>query len=185
MSALPPKPNLEQLKKQAKDRRKAHKVLYPEAVIRIREHLPRLADHSEQDILKVPFSLQEAQHVIARENGFRSWRELHAAAVSGATLSAEDGSETGWRSRFAAIYRLQPDQSLLRVAPPFISERLEYFITEHPRQAATNPEPYPPETIFFDWDGERLQGDPGMGWDGWRWVQSRWRAAERPQACLV
>ena len=75
---LPPRPNLEQLKKQAKDLRKAHQSADPEAAKRIEEHLPRLSSASEAEILQGDFSLQEAQHVIAGEYGFKNWNWLQA-----------------------------------------------------------------------------------------------------------
>jgi len=75
---LPPQPSLEQLKKQAKDLRKAHQSADPEAAKRIQEHLPRLSGASEEEILGGEFSLQEAQHVIAGEYGFKNWNWLQA-----------------------------------------------------------------------------------------------------------
>jgi hypothetical protein len=75
---LPPRPNLEQLKKQSKDLRQAQRSASPEAATRIGEYLPRLADSSEQEILAADISLQEAQHVIAGEYGFKNWNWLQA-----------------------------------------------------------------------------------------------------------
>ena len=75
---LPLRPSLEQLKKQAKDLRKAHQSADPEAAPRIAEHLPRLADSSEKEILAAELSLQEAQHVLAGEYGFKSRNWLQA-----------------------------------------------------------------------------------------------------------
>ena len=75
---LPPKPSLEQLKKQAKDLLKAHKSADSGAATRIRACLPRLSEASEEDILAGDLSLQEAQHVLACEYGFRSWNWLQA-----------------------------------------------------------------------------------------------------------
>jgi len=70
---LPPRPNFEQLKKQAKDLRKAHQSADAETAARIEAHLPRLAKASEEEILQGDFSLQEAQHIVAREYGFKHW----------------------------------------------------------------------------------------------------------------
>jgi hypothetical protein len=77
---LPSRPSLEQLKKQAKDLRKAHRLADPEAVRRIRTHLPRLSQTSADDIPAAPFGLQDAQHVIAGEHGFKDWRALQIVA---------------------------------------------------------------------------------------------------------
>jgi hypothetical protein len=76
---LPPRPDLDQLKKQAKELLKAHQAASPEAAEAIKEHFPRLADSSEAEILRAEFTLQNAQHVVAREYGFAGWDELSAA----------------------------------------------------------------------------------------------------------
>src|SRR5947208_914875 len=73
---LPPRPNLEQLRKQAKDLLKSLKSGDPEAIKRIQENHPRWARVSGSDIRDTPFSLSEAQLVIAREYGFASWPRL-------------------------------------------------------------------------------------------------------------
>jgi len=75
---LPPQPSLEQLRKQAKDLLKAHKSADPEAATRIRAFLPRLSKASEEDILAADLSLQETQHVLACEYGFKGWNWLQA-----------------------------------------------------------------------------------------------------------
>ena len=170
MTELSPKPNLEQLKKQAKDLLKAHKASNPEAVKRIQTHLPRLARLLERDILRAKFTLQDAQHIIAREQGFRNWRELYAAATApnlSDASSEETDSETDWQTRFYQIYRLEDHQILKRIAPPFIPERLDYFVNEDPIQAAVGPEPNPPDTFFLHWDGEVLK-NWGSGFMGGR-----------------
>ena len=76
---LPLRPNLEQLKKQAKDLQKEFKSGDAKAYERIRLHLPRLAEKSDEEMLKERFVLQDAQHVIARLYGFSSWDMLSSA----------------------------------------------------------------------------------------------------------
>ena len=63
---LPPRPNLEQQKKLAKDLIDAFRAGDSEAVARIRAELPD----------KKSIALADAQFVLAREYGFASWREL-------------------------------------------------------------------------------------------------------------
>ncbi len=65
LSALPSNPSLEQLKKQAKDLLKAHKAADPRAVLRLQQSLPELSEGSQGEILQTPFSLKNAQLVIA------------------------------------------------------------------------------------------------------------------------
>jgi len=80
MSAqLPHHPSLENLKKQAKSLHKAHRSGDSKAADRIKTHLPRLTDASNEEILQSDFSLQEAQLIVAREYGFPSWPKLTEA----------------------------------------------------------------------------------------------------------
>ena len=77
MSAqLPQNPNLEQLKKQAKALLKAHQTGEPEACSRIQGSFPRLARTPVLEISNALFSLRDAQLVLAREYGFKSWPKL-------------------------------------------------------------------------------------------------------------
>ena len=85
---LPAQPNLEQLKKQAKDLRKAYQQADPKAMQRIKDHHPRLSSASDSAISPVDFSLQEAQLILAREFGFPSWSKLVAGVTSSEPHSA-------------------------------------------------------------------------------------------------
>jgi ankyrin repeat protein len=69
---LPSRPNLEQLKNQAKSLLKDHRAAVPEALARVREHHPRGGR----------FALADAQLVIANEYGFASWPALKAHVLS-------------------------------------------------------------------------------------------------------
>jgi ubiquinone/menaquinone biosynthesis C-methylase UbiE len=73
---LPLRPNLEQLKNQAKSLRKAHRQADPGVVPLLIAHHPRFSGLSAAAILAASFSLQDAQLVIAREHGFPSWPKL-------------------------------------------------------------------------------------------------------------
>lgn len=73
---LPRDPDLNHLKKQAKELVKAHKAQSLEACRRIQEHLPRLLQASPSEILRADFALSDAQLVIAREHDFPSWPKL-------------------------------------------------------------------------------------------------------------
>ena len=78
MSTLPTRPSLDQLKRQAKDLRKAALRADAKAVERVRRHHPDFAH--DQDL--AAFSLQQAQLVIAREYAFASWPKLVEACKS-------------------------------------------------------------------------------------------------------
>ncbi len=75
---LPPRPNLLQLKHQAKDLRKAQAAGDAQALAQIRQYLPRCAEATDQEILTEQISLQEAQHVVACDYGFKHWEMLCA-----------------------------------------------------------------------------------------------------------
>ena len=73
MPALPTRPSLRHLKNEAKDLHKALKAGGSEAVARVRQHLPSL-DRGEKPAEEI--SLQEVQHAVAQEYGFRTWADL-------------------------------------------------------------------------------------------------------------
>jgi len=73
--SLPDRPNLEQLRKQAKDLLKAHRK-GDASICPILRHLSRFAASSDEDVLKAKVKLSEAQHALAREYGFRNWAAL-------------------------------------------------------------------------------------------------------------
>ena len=82
MSSSPSSVNLRQLRNQAKDLNKLAqtKAAAADVLARIRRHHPRFCEATPQQVVE-SFSLQEAQHVIARENGYDSWPRLVADAA--------------------------------------------------------------------------------------------------------
>src|SRR5215475_2971163 len=79
---IPARPSLEQYRKQAKDLVKERARLLPEALERIRRHHPRLRELNETQLRAAAFTLSDAQLVLAREHGFKTWPEFmrHVAA---------------------------------------------------------------------------------------------------------
>ena len=75
---LPARPNLEQLKKQAKSLLKGQQSASSETLTRIRENHPRYRRSSAAAIANSIFKLADAQLAIAREYGFESWAKLKA-----------------------------------------------------------------------------------------------------------
>ncbi len=75
---LPARPNLRHLKNEARDLQRAIAV-DDGAAIRIAEGLPRLSGVAPAEIRDADVSLQETQHVLAREYGFASWAQLVTA----------------------------------------------------------------------------------------------------------
>jgi ankyrin repeat protein len=73
---LPERPNLEQLKNQAKSLLHSARAKEPTALERFKV-LPVLSSLPLERLQAMEFALHQAQSVIAREYGFKSWRELH------------------------------------------------------------------------------------------------------------
>ena len=80
--ALPDKPNLNQLKKQAKDLLKAFQAGKPTAIDEVRAHYPHPISRPQGHVLQ----LSDAQLVLARAYGVDSWPKLKAF-VDGVTMS--------------------------------------------------------------------------------------------------
>ena len=73
---LPPNPNLNHLKCQAKDLLREHASREPQAAQRIREFHPRFQRSTDDSIFASQLRLSDAQLTIARESGFESWTRL-------------------------------------------------------------------------------------------------------------
>ncbi|MBT4101129.1 MAG: hypothetical protein HOM68_18085 [Gemmatimonadetes bacterium] len=77
--------NVENLRKQAKSLLKqlksgAEGVDTADSVRRVRRSLPRLSQVADQEVLSAEVTLQEAQHVIAVEQGLSNWKQLLSEA---------------------------------------------------------------------------------------------------------
>ena len=97
--SLPDRPNLEQLKKQAKDLLRTYRSGSPPALLRFRQSLPRLAD-TPVDYVSLPsLSLRDAQTVVAREYGFANWVEMKAHILERSPLNMIEMSLDKVRAR--------------------------------------------------------------------------------------
>jgi hypothetical protein len=114
---LPARPNLEQLKKQAKSLLDAARARDPEALRRF-AILPSLAGKSAEEIGATDLALHDAQSAIAREHGFASWNALREE-VESRTLSFD-----------AAI------DEFIRCATGGATGRAERLLALHPRLAS-------------------------------------------------
>ncbi len=74
--ALPRKPHIDSLKKQARQLLQAHREGRSESLRSIRTYMPHLGSLSDEAVLQRPFTLQQAQCVLSREYGFSNWAEL-------------------------------------------------------------------------------------------------------------
>ena len=111
---LPKHPDLDQLKRQAKELLEAFRAGETDAVGEVNAHY--------RDANPATFALHDAQLVLARSYGFDSWPKLRAR-VDGVTLA---------RLADAVIIPPQFDRGplaeALRAAPVLVSSRIQQFI---------------------------------------------------------
>ena len=86
---LPSRPNLGQLKNQAKSLLKEHRAAVPEALARVRENHPRWQDSSDAALASAQLKLADTQLVSANEYGFKNWPALKAHVLSQQTLAQQ------------------------------------------------------------------------------------------------
>src|SRR5271166_2103056 len=77
-----PMPNLENLRKQAKQYLRWHRERYYPVAAQIRAALPRFRHLSDEQILHANFKLADAQELVARQMGFEGWQALKSGAES-------------------------------------------------------------------------------------------------------
>jgi catechol 2,3-dioxygenase-like lactoylglutathione lyase family enzyme len=75
-------PNLDNLRKQAKQYQRWHRERYYPVAAEIRATLPRFRHLSDAQVLETSFKLRDAQELIARQLGFESWQALKAGALA-------------------------------------------------------------------------------------------------------
>lgn len=116
---LPDRPNLDQLKQQAKDLLRAARAHDSAALARFRI-LPAFARHADADLRHASPALHDAQSVIAREYGLASWNELRDRVEE---LTLEFG---------AAV------EQFIQAATDGRSDRAERLLALHPGIARAN-----------------------------------------------
>jgi catechol 2,3-dioxygenase-like lactoylglutathione lyase family enzyme len=75
-------PNLENLKKQAKQYLRWHRERYHPVAAEIRAALPRFRHFDDNQVLEASFKLSDAQELVARQLGFEGWQALKAGALA-------------------------------------------------------------------------------------------------------
>ncbi|KJF71064.1 VOC family protein [Rhizobium sp. AN70] len=74
-------PNLENLKKQAKQYLRWHRERYYPVAAHIRAALPRFQHLDDNQILESSFKLNDAQELVARQLGFEGWLALKSGTL--------------------------------------------------------------------------------------------------------
>jgi catechol 2,3-dioxygenase-like lactoylglutathione lyase family enzyme len=92
-------PNIENLKKQAKQYLRWHRDQYYPVAAQIRSTLPRFRGMGDVEILKSGFRLADAQELVARQEGFDSWQAL----ISGANVMRDTPKQATLRAVLNSI----------------------------------------------------------------------------------
>jgi ankyrin repeat protein len=97
MQQLPERPNLDHLKKQAKDLLALYRNRDPAAIARFRGSLPAATGKDDATIANLGLRLHDAQSCVAREYGFPSWADLRSF-VEARVARRDDQAESplGW-----------------------------------------------------------------------------------------
>jgi catechol 2,3-dioxygenase-like lactoylglutathione lyase family enzyme len=82
-------PNLDNLRKQAKQYLRWHRERYHPVAAEIRTALPRFRHLDDHEVLDACFKLSDAQELVARQLGFDGWQALKAGALA-MTAEAKD-----------------------------------------------------------------------------------------------
>jgi ankyrin repeat protein len=169
---LPDEPNLEQLRKQAKDLRRAYQVGQPDAVALAAEHYPAAR---QDEPGAAGLSLAKAQLVVARKYGFASWDRLrrhvemrthysrYPDRVGAAASVAEEflrlacltyGHDDGPERRAAAARLLadNPDvasSSIFAAAVVADQEQVSRFLAADPGIAGRDGGPFGWQPLFY------------------------------------
>jgi hypothetical protein len=156
-SPLPDRPNLEQLKKQAKSLLHAAQEKDPAALARVAA-LPAFAGLSAADLGAVELALHDAQSVIAREHGFVSWNALReeveartltfAAAVEEFIRSATGGA-TGRAERMLALFPKIASASLHTALVLGDAAAVDVHLRDHPERATEPGGPQQWEPLLY------------------------------------
>ena len=126
MNQLPNRPNLELLKKQAKDLLAAYRRGEPDALARFRESLPAAASKDNPAIATLGLRLHDAQSCLAREYGFPSWRDLDSFVTAQRAYGADRAASI--RNWAGLVYAGDISGSTDRASPAAAARMIE----EHP-----------------------------------------------------
>jgi len=116
-------PNLENLKKQAKLILRRHRERHYPVAAQIREHLPRFLNMPDSEILAANLKLSDAQELVARQQGFDSWRALKTGVSAASPKTKSSPSK-------ATIVRAEPQLFVTDIerSCKFFSEKLGFSL---------------------------------------------------------
>ena len=118
-TSLPQRPDLDQLRHQAKDLLKAHRKGHLEVCALLR-HLNRFSHASDADILSAELKLNEVQFALALEYGFSSWDALKQHIES--VISNDVSLPEGW-DKYVSVGQFKfVSRPFYALAPAFFNE---------------------------------------------------------------
>ncbi len=97
-------PNLDNLRKQAKQYLRWHRDQYYPVAAAIRATLSRFRGMSDADVLAANFKLADAQELVARQAGFESWQALKTGAAMATSTSASTSPSPVLSSTAAQLF---------------------------------------------------------------------------------
>jgi uncharacterized glyoxalase superfamily protein PhnB len=116
-------PNIENLKKQAKQYLRWHRERYYPVAAQIRAALPRFRDIEDVQILESSFRLADAQELVARQMGFDGWQALK----SGADAMPDEPKLTTQRPVFNSI-EAQLFVANIKISCDFYTNKLGFTV---------------------------------------------------------
>ncbi|MBZ9606049.1 VOC family protein [Phyllobacterium chamaecytisi] len=116
-------PNLENLKKQAKQYLRWHRQRYYPVAAEIRAVLPRFQHLGDSEILEANFKLSDAQELVARQMGFEGWLALKSGAQSMSTQFKRTALRPVLASTSAQLF-----VSDIQVSCSFFTDKLGFTI---------------------------------------------------------
>lgn len=159
---LPPRPSLEQYKKQAKELLKAYRSADVETIHRVKRNHPRFEKLAEPGFEISKFALADAQLVIAREHGFESWPKFaQRIEVINSEAAAAENPVAAFIA--AAIWHgtLDAAEAILAAHPEIARTSIHVaailgddaavrsFISADPRNATKKEAPYDGDALVY------------------------------------
>jgi catechol 2,3-dioxygenase-like lactoylglutathione lyase family enzyme len=110
-STRAPMPNLDNLRRQAKQILRWHRDRHYPVAAEIRAKLPRFKSLSDPQVLDMPFKLADAQELIARRLGYENWQALKAGAATMTTSQEPTTTKPVLSATEAVVYVSNFDRS--------------------------------------------------------------------------
>jgi len=117
---LPPHPNLEQLRKQAKDLLEQYRAAHPAAVAEVHRF--------ERQPVPASFALSDAQRVLARAYGYESWAKLKSFVDGASVARLAEAVNAGDVDRVRALIHARPELVGMEMAPDNEHRALHYAV---------------------------------------------------------